>query len=318
MYDFLLIFIVRLSCPNAGIAVPLAAVNRTLALATLRVGEVGGHKETWEPVSNRQRLRDLSSLIKPNWAGRKLLFVTAALGDRPKHFPTAVLCPPVSPPHPGLPRPGRPELELSLAGVVRPSGNRPEHISLLRPLTFCGTHRDGVRLSDPMRGNRVDVCRVLPWATMWPVDPKLPKPQQLHLETSRLSKLDPLPRQLHQTSHRGLTKSLSRLMEADNAQISSSGSHPQKHLTLIVSVQNQTPTDARHPHLSLPTGRRSSGPMEARTSCRAPGVVPRTGGLLSDFLGKSRVSSGLRNWTLTAHTSTLLLSAIPQIEVRFG
>ena len=80
-------FICFLDWPNARIGVPLAAVRRK------RDGRDGddegaGHRDTWEPVSNRQCFRESLSITRPSGAGRG----PAARGDRPSSFPGPCRC----------------------------------------------------------------------------------------------------------------------------------------------------------------------------------------------------------------------------------
>ena len=86
---------------NDLIGVLLAAINRTRDDCWFEVVDEAGQSNNWEPVSRRQRLRDISSVTRPRVAGR--CCIPAALGDRPISFPT----PHRRPHHPELPLPGR-------------------------------------------------------------------------------------------------------------------------------------------------------------------------------------------------------------------
>ena len=100
-YNFPPILISRRSFHYALIGVPFATINRNSEKFIAEVVEEGGQRETCEPVSSRQRLRDRSSTTSPRFAGRDLVG-PAALGDRPMHFPKP--CPLARSRHRGSPR----------------------------------------------------------------------------------------------------------------------------------------------------------------------------------------------------------------------
>ena len=69
-YIFPLILLYLVCCTDARIGVPLAAVNCTRDKRSSEDDGEGGQRETWEPVSRRHRLRELSSVMRPSWAGQ--------------------------------------------------------------------------------------------------------------------------------------------------------------------------------------------------------------------------------------------------------
>ena len=140
-YNFPPICICRFCCPKAGIRVPLAAVNRMRDVGSFGdVGE-GGQRETWDPVSSRQRFRETLSTIRPSWAGREGGVGRggpAALGDRPTSFPRPRRC--GSPCHRRPPGCGK-HVQVHRGDDPHSNGNNLKHISGQSHRTFYGSGR---------------------------------------------------------------------------------------------------------------------------------------------------------------------------------
>ena len=130
VYDFPLIFIFFCCWQKALIGVPFTAVRRTLARVSFGVDDVGGHRETCNPISSRHLFLEISSVMRPNHAGRDVELLTAALSDRPRRFPDLFQLAHLR--RRGLPRPERLSQFDHYAGDPLPNGNTQGRIIWLR------------------------------------------------------------------------------------------------------------------------------------------------------------------------------------------